>query len=88
MDCWLEGKSWIRKDSKDFDLKKQKDEVILNLDGEGYSKGHLEGKSKNSILDVSAVGYWLSFKWTYWVSSWIFKSEVQGQSHVKVGLIK
>lgn len=47
-----------------------------------------KGKTKNSILDMSTLGYWLSFKWTYWVSSWIFKSEVQGQSHVTVGLIK
>lgn len=37
---------------------------------------------------MSTLGYWLSFKRTYWVSGWIFKSEVQGQSHVKVGLIK
>lgn len=78
MDCWLEGKSWIRKGSKHLDLKKQKDEVILDLDGASYREGHLEGKIKNSILDMSTLGYWLSFKWTYWVNSWIFKSEFQG----------
>lgn len=68
--------------------KKQKGEAILNSGGAGYSEGHLEGKTKNSILDMSTLGYWLSFKWTYWVSRWIFKSEVQGQSHVTGGLVK
>lgn len=62
--------------------KNQKGEAILNSGGAGYSEGHLEGKTKNSILDMSTLGYWLSFKWSYWVSRWIFKSEVQGQSHV------
>lgn len=47
----------------------------MDLDGVSYREGYLEGKIKNLILDMLILGYWLFFKWIYWVNSWIFKFE-------------